>query len=180
MTETIILAFIVAKLKGHKIKPILKDWPIYIVFAVSILYIFIEAVLFIGYTGVVKYAVLYRVLYTAAFLGVIFKYELYKSTFAAAAFAAIGSMMNNFVIAANGGRMPVYPSLSYITGYVKPDYFTKVEGIHMLGTSAVNYKFLTDFIDLGYCILSVGDIFISMFAFIIICAAIKHCSLNCK
>ncbi|MGE5628322.1 MAG: DUF5317 family protein [Solirubrobacterales bacterium] len=178
MTETVILAFIAAKLKGYKIKPILKDWPIYIIFVVSAVYIFIEAALFKGYTEIVKYAVIYRVLYTAAFFGVIFKYELYKSTFIAVVFAAVGSELNNFVIEANGGKMPVYPSLSYITGYVNPEYFDKVKDVHILGTSAVNYKFLTDFIDLGYCILSVGDIFISMFAFIILYTAIKHKSIN--
>jgi hypothetical protein len=69
--------------------------------------------------------------------------------------------------------MPAFPTLSYLTGYVKQDVFTKVNDIHALGSSATKLKFLTDVIDIGYSIMSIGDVFIRVFAFIIIFSAIK-------
>ncbi|GAA0727765.1 hypothetical protein GCM10008905_25750 [Clostridium malenominatum] len=70
--------------------------------------------------------------------------------------------------------MPVFPTLSYLTGYATPDAFSKVDDIHVLGNSSTKLKFLTDIIDVGYSILSIGDIFIRVFVFIIIFNTIKH------
>ena len=64
--------------------------------------------------------------------------------------------------------MPVFPSLSYITGYAKPEGFGLVNDLHILGNSQTNLKILTDYIDLGYSILSIGDILIRIFVFLII------------
>lgn len=69
--------------------------------------------------------------------------------------------------------MPVFPTLSYVTGYLKPDVFAKVNDIHVFGNEETKYKILTDFIDLGYSILSIGDIFIRAFVFIIVFNTIK-------
>jgi hypothetical protein len=83
-------------------------------------------------------------------------------------------MLNKFVIRANNGKMPVFPTLSYFTGYAKPDSFIKVNDIHVLGDSSTKFKFLTDIIDVGYSIMSIGDIFIRFFVFIIIFNTIKY------
>ena len=69
--------------------------------------------------------------------------------------------------------MPVYQSISYLTGRVTLEEYKMVNDIHILGTSETNLKFLTDFIDLGYTILSIGDIFMRVFVFLIIYGAIK-------
>ena len=47
------------------------------------------------------------------------------------------------------------------------------DGIHVLGNAETKMKFLTDFIDLGYTILSIGDLCIRVFVFIVIYNAIK-------
>lgn len=176
MIETVFLAFLAAKIKGYNIKPILKDWPIYLVLICGLIYIFLEVAVFLGHNSVIKFTTAYKMLFTASFFGIIIKYQLYKSAILGSAFALIGGALNNIAISANGGKMLVYPNLSYITGYISPDTFSKVNDIHALGGSVVKYKFLTDIIDVGYSILSIGDIFIRLFAFILIYSAIKHCS----
>lgn len=68
--------------------------------------------------------------------------------------------------------MPVYQSLSRLTGR-SLENFQGMNDIHILGDSQTKLKILTDFIDLGYTILSVGDIFIRVFVFIVIYSALK-------
>ena len=74
--------------------------------------------------------------------------------------------------------MPVFPNLSYWTGYANREAFSKVNDIHILGSATTKFKILTDVIDLGYCVLSIGDVFIRVFAFIIIFKAIEESNKN--
>lgn len=176
MIETILLALLFAKLRGYKIKPLFKDWPIYLVLSFALIYILLEIAVFSGNYSFVGFSAAYKILYLSAFLALIIKYGLYRNAIAGSIFVLLGGAMNDMAIAANNGKMPVFPTLSYITGYVSPDAFTKVNDIHVLGSSAVNFKFLTDIIDLGYSVLSIGDVFIRLFPFIIVFYAVKSCS----
>ena len=72
--------------------------------------------------------------------------------------------------------MPVFPTLSYLTGYSKLDAFSKVNDIHILGDETTKLKILTDIFDIGFSVLSIGDIFIRFYAFLIIYNVVK--SLN--
>lgn len=173
MIETILLALLLAKLKGYKIKPIFKDWPIYLVLVFALVYIVLEVAVFSGNYSVVRFTNVYKVLYLSAFIAMIIKYNLYKSAIVGSVFVFIGGALNSIAIAANGGKMPVFPTISYLTGYASADAFSKVNDIHVLGSSMVNYKFLTDVIDLGYTILSIGDVFIRILPFIIVFFAVK-------
>ena len=176
MIETILLALLFAKLRGYKIKPLFKDWPVYFVLLFALIYVVLEVSVFMGNYSVVRYTNIYKILYLSAFLAMIIKYNLYRSAIVGSAFVFIGGALNNIAMAANNGKMPVFPTLSYLTGYARPDAFSKVNDIHVLGNSMVAYKFLTDVIDLGYSVLSVGDVFIRLFVLIIIYYAAKSCS----
>lgn len=176
MIETILLALLFAKLGGYKIKPLFRDWPIYIVLAFALIYVVLEIAVFKGDYSVVRFTNVYKILYLSAFLAMIIKYDLYKNAVVGSVFVLMGGALNDLAIAANNGKMPVFPTLSYLTGYASPGAFSKVNDIHVLGNSAVNYKFLTDVIDLGYSILSVGDLFIRLFVVIIVFYAAKSCS----
>jgi hypothetical protein len=176
MIETIFLALLLAKLRGYKIIPLFKDWPIYPVIAFAMIYILLEIAVFNGNYSVVGFSTAYKILYLSAFLAMIIKYNLYRNAIVGSAFVLVGGVMNDVAIAVNNGKMPVFPTLSYLTGYASADAFSKVNDIHVLGSSAVNYKFLTDIIDLGYSILSVGDLFIRMLPFIIVFYAVKSCN----
>ena len=59
--------------------------------------------------------------------------------------------------------MPVYPTLSYLTGYVTPESFGSIDSLHILGNAETKLKVLTDYIDYGYSILSIGDVIIHLF-----------------
>lgn len=174
MIETVLLALFVAKMKGYKLKPLFKDWAVYPSLMFTLFYLFLNITIFLGFYGFIKHTGLLETLYVLTFLTLIFKYELYKSALVGSICIFIGSSLNKLAMLVNGGKMPVFPTLSYITGYVKPDSFSKVNDIHILGSSETKLKVLTDYFDLGYSILSIGDIFIRLFTFIIIYNSIKY------
>ncbi|EJP6472625.1 hypothetical protein FDG09_13015 [Clostridium sporogenes] len=174
MLETIILALIVAKLKGYKIKPIFKSWHIYPVLVIEFIYLIIQINIFLENYSIIQHIKILETIYICSYLFIIIKYEQYISAVIGSIFISIGGMLNKFVIRANNGKMPVFPTLSYFTGYAKPDSFIKVNDIHILGDSSTKFKFLTDIIDVGYSVMSIGDIFIRLFVFIVIFNTIKH------
>ena len=173
MIEPIFLAIIYSKIKGYKITPLFRNWAIYPLFAFVIIYIILEAMLFNGNYTFIKYASTFHYLYLLTFLILIVKYKLNISAIIGSIFIFIGTILNKIVISANNGKMPVFPTLSYLTGYAKPDSFIRVNDIHILGNGVTKLKFLTDIIDVGYSVMSIGDICIRVFAFIIIINTIK-------
>jgi len=173
MIEPLLLALIFAKIKGYKLKPLFKDWAMCPLLAFIIMYIILEVMVFQGNYTFIKYASTFHYIYLLTFLVLIIKYKLNVSAIIGSIFILIGSVLNNIVIAANNGKMPVFPTLSYLTGYAKPDSFMKTNDIHILGSQVTKLKFLTDIFDVGYCVMSIGDIFIRVFAFIIIFNTIK-------
>lgn len=174
MIEVILITFLIAKIKGYKLKPLFKSWPIYPILAYELIYIFLQATIFLGNYSFVKYASIIKSFYLYLFLIPIIKYKKYYSAIIGCVFIFIGSNLNNIAIKANNGKMPVFPTLSYWTGYVKEDSFTRINDIHILGGSGTKFKFLTDVVDIGYSILSIGDIFIRLFVFIVIFNVIKE------
>lgn len=174
MIEVILVALLVAKIKGYNLKPFFKSWAMYPIFIYEMLYIFLQATIFLGDYRFVEYASLIKSIYLSLYLIPIIKYKKYYSSIIGCIFIFIGSTLNNTVIKANNGSMPVFPTLSYWTGYVKEDSFSKVNDLHVLGNSEIKLKSLSDIIDIGYSILSIGDIFIRCFVFIIIFNVIKE------
>jgi hypothetical protein len=173
MIEPMIIALILAKVKGYKIKPLFKAWAIYPLLTFLVMYIVLEIMLFVGNYTFIKYSGIFHYIYLLTFLVLIIKYKLNISAIIGSIFILVGSALNNFVIAANNGKMPVFPTLSYLTGYAKPDSFMRVNDIHIRGSNITKIKFLTDVIDVGYCVMSIGDICIRVFVFIIIFNTIK-------
>ncbi len=173
MLETILIALIVCKIKGYKIKPLFKSWTIYPVIFMEMISIIMQVNLFMGNYEFIKYAEILKIIYICSYLPMVFKYSQYISAIIGSISIVIGGVLNDIAIKTNGGMMPVFPNLSYITGYVKPDSFAKANDIHMLGNADTNFKFLTDIFDLGYSVLSIGDIFIRFYVFIIIFNVVK-------
>ena len=173
MIEPIILAVFFAKIKGYKVRLLFKTWAIYPMLAFVLMYVILEVMLFHGNYTFIKYASTFHYFYLLTFLILIIKYKLNVSAIIGSIFIFIGTALNNIAIKANNGNMPVFPTLSYLTGYAKPDSFMKVNDIHILGSEVTKLKFLTDIIDVGYSVMSIGDICIRVFAFIIIFNTIK-------
>ena len=174
MAETIIIALIFSKIKGYKIKALFRTWAIYPVIFMELIYIVIQINLFNENYEVIKYVGIFKTLYLCSYLPLVFKYEQYISAIIGTIFVFIGGILNDIAMAANNGMMPVFPKLSYITGYATIESFSKVNDIHILGNSQTKLKFLTDIFDIGYSILSLGDIFIRFYVFIIIFKTIKY------
>jgi hypothetical protein len=181
MVETILLAFLVAKLRKYRLTPLFKEWTIYPVFAFALIYVYLDYTIFKGDYSLVRYSTLFRILYYGMFSILILKHKQYRAGFIAFVLIMSGGILNNIVMKANGGKMPVFPSLSYITGYIKPDSFdnmAKHDSIHMLGSSSTRLAFLSDKIDLGYTIMSAGDVLMHLMAFVIIFGVIKHLNIS--
>ncbi|MGL4570785.1 MAG: DUF5317 family protein [Clostridium sp.] len=173
MLETVIIALLFCKIKGYKIAPLFKNYAIYIPLFIEVLYIIIQINIFKGNYAVIQYAKTLKIVYILSYLPLVYKYRQYGSAIIGSISMLIGGLLNDIAIKANGGFMPVFPKLSYLTGYASLDSFSKVNDIHILGDGNVKLKFLTDIFDLGYSVLSIGDIFIRFYVFIIIYSSIK-------
>lgn len=180
MIETIMLSIIIAKVKSYDIKKILKCYSLYPIIIFEVIHLILQFQIISGNYSNVALARSYKTIYMYLFLIPIFKYKEYIQGFVGSLFIFLGTFLNNLVIYYNGGRMPVFPSISYYTGYVNLDSLTAFNSIYSLGNSTVKFKMLSDCIDLGYTILSIGDILIRVFVFIIIFNTIKEINTNKK
>jgi len=105
-------------------------------------------------------------------------YKLYKPGIIGSILICCGTILNRFVMNQNGGKMPVYASISKLTGYYDPSAIQNVDNIHIIGSETTKYKFLTDIFDTGFSILSLGDILIHSFITIVIYYVIKEVNIN--
>lgn len=176
MIETILISLIFCKIKKLKIKPLFKSWAIYPVLFMEVVYFIVQANIFMENYEVIKYASVLKTIYLCSYLPLVFIFRQYIVAIIGSIFVIIGGILNDIAIAANNGFMPVFPTLSYLTGYAKLDAFSKVNDIHILGDETTKLKILTDIFDIGFSVLSIGDIFIRFYAFLIIYNVVK--SLN--
>lgn len=169
----ILLAFLIARMKGYSIKPVLRDRSLYPLFVAEILYLMLQTSVFLGYYRFIPYAGTFKTLYLYTLIVPIMVHRLYKAGFLGSIMLTVGSFLNRFVMSQNGGKMPVYATLSKYTGYFDEKVLGTIDQVHILGTEQTKYKILTDFIDVGYSILSIGDILIHAFIFIVVFDTIK-------
>lgn len=168
MIVEILLVCLFARLKHYKVRYLFKSrafYPVLIIQLMLVVFqfsIFFDTYVFIRFVPISEPAVIF------SFLFGIFLYRLYKPAMLGSASILFGTGLNKFVIAQNGGHMPVFPSLSYVTGYLTPGMFGSMDSLHILGGADTKFKFLTDYIDYGYSILSPGDVFIHLFACIML------------
>lgn len=178
MIETILISFIFCKIKGFKLKPLFKNWAIYPVLFMELIYFIVQANIFMENYSVINYVGILKTLYLCSYLPLIFTYRQYIAAIVGSIFVIIGGILNDIAISANNGFMPVFPTLSFLTGYAKIDAFNKVNDIHILGDSTTKLKLLTDIFDIGYSVLSIGDIFIRVYVFLVIYNAVKYLNIS--
>jgi hypothetical protein len=105
--------------------------------------------------------------------------QIFAPTLVGAGLTLAGTLMNRAVINANDGKMPVYPTLSKLIGYYKEGQLDgSVDNLHILMDEASKLPFLADYIDLGVCVLSPGDVLIHSFASIVIYFTVKAVNKN--
>lgn len=173
MIETVLLVIIFARIRGIRISDIFRSWELYPVFVCAIAYVVLQIGIFSGHYNFIIFANIYRVVYSAAVFFLIYRFKIYKPSYIAIGFMFLGMILNQVVMHANKGKMPVFPTLTLKTGYITPDKISSIDGIHVLGDSATKLKFLSDIIDIGYCIMSVGDIMVRVFLFIVLFYSFK-------
>lgn len=162
------VALLVAKLKKQRVSVLLRAWALYPFFAAELLYIVCQISVLTGHYWAIPYASLFKAFFLLPLLLPIVVYRLYLPSLAGSACVLLGSGMNRLVIAQNGGKMPVFPTLSRLTGYFNESAMLQYDALHTLGNAETKFKFLADYIDLGYSILSLGDILIRVFIFLIV------------
>ncbi len=176
MIVEILFVCLFARLKHYKVRYLFRSWTFYPVLIVQLMLVvfqfsvFLDTYFFIRFVPMSEPAVIF------SFLLGIFRYRLYKPAMLGSASIIFGTGLNKFVIAQNGGHMPVFPSLSYLTGYLTPEMFGSIDSLHVLGGADTKFKLLTDYIDYGYSILSPGDVFIHLFACIMLYSMIAAVS----
>ncbi|AFA47369.1 DUF5317 family protein [Acetobacterium woodii] len=172
MIITFIVAIVFAKFRGGEIRFGLKSPALYPPICCEIGYLILQLLVMRGNYQVIGYADIFKKIYLLSFLFPIVYLKLYKPGLIGAVFVSVGTWLNNWVMQLNGGKMPVFPSLSYLTGYVKADTFQKINDIHILGNADTKMIIFSDIIDVGWSVLSIGDILIRVFAGIVIYSAI--------
>ena len=168
MTVTVLLTLLFARLRGYRLKPLLKAWWLYPVFAAELIGIFLQLQIFCGNYAFVEWYGYIKTGYMLLYVLPVVAYKVYKPALAGSGFILAGTLLNKAVMAANGGKMPVYPTLSRVTGYFNEAMFGEHSTIHVMGTADTRLKLLSDFIDTGYSVISIGDLLIRVFVVLVL------------
>lgn len=178
MLITALAAALLAKTKGYHLRPLFSSWTVYPVLIVQTILVFFQLSIFFHTYYFVRFAAAIQTAIILSFVFSAFVYQLYRPAVMGMIFVLTGSVLNRFVVLQNGGKMPVFPSLSYFTGYVTDKSFGAADTLHVLGGEATRFWFLSDYIDIGYSILSPGDLLIHLFTFLMLYYTIKAANLQ--
>ncbi len=176
-----IVPIIIAMIKRYKPSSIWKAWFIYPLFFVELVHLTFQISVMFGYFGFVRFSTAIQYAFNLSLLFPIIAYKLYRPALIGASGVVAGSMLNRIVIQANGGKMPVFPTLSRLTGFYEDGLLERgIDNLHVLMTGDTKLNFLGDYFDLGFSIMSIGDLLIHAFISIIIFYTIKQCFLKDK
>lgn len=165
----IIFGILLAKGKGNSVLVSLKKFDLYPLFFVEAVYIALQAVTLSGNYALLKYAGILQAGFILSLLPAIVRRKLAAPACAGACCVIFGTVLNKIAMQANGGKMPVYPTISRWTGYYKDGILEQgLDSVHTLLTSSSRLPFLADFIDTGFSIMSIGDLLIHSFVTIIV------------
>jgi hypothetical protein len=175
----ILIALLVAKIKRYRILYIFTTCDLYPLFLVELVYLFFQVNVFFDNYSYVQYAKQIQIAYILVLLVPIVRRRLYSQALIGSGMVAIGSLLNHIVIAANDGHMPVLPTLSQLTHYYRDDaLFQGIDNFHILMTDATKMNILGDYIDIGYSIMSIGDLLIHSFVLVIVYYTVESINKN--
>ena len=171
----IAFAAALAKLRGFRIKPMFRERSLIPMLIAEIVFWVFQICAWCGEYRFVPYATRLQTIYILTLLWPILKFRLYNHAVFGALMVAAGTFMNKAVMNANGGRMPVYPTVSRLTGYFRDGAMeTAGDARHMLMSAETKLRFLGDYIDIGYSIMSPGDILIHGFVTVVVYGVIRE------
>ena len=171
----ILVPFLIAYIKGYRIRSVLQLWDLYPFFLSCVCHSFFIINAWLGNHSFVRFSgALQWVMIATLVLPVLVRGIVYP-TFVGVGMTVVGTLMNEVVIRANGGKMPVYPTISKWIGYYKEGQLDgSIDQLHVLMDGSSRLAFLADYIDFGLCILSPGDLLIHAFASVIIYYTLKN------
>ncbi len=172
----ILIPFILARIKGYRVLELFKVVDIYPLFGVCACHAFFIFNAWCGNHSYVRFANLLQFLLIFTLILPIIRRRITIPALVGAGLTMIGTIMNKIVISANDGMMPVYPTRSRMIGYYKTGQLEggTIDELHVIMDSSAKLRYLADYIDLGTCILSPGDLLVHSFASIIIFYTIKE------
>lgn len=182
MLESVLITFIIAKIKGFRIKPLFRTWYVYPFFAAACVSVVLQILLVTGHTAVIEYGKYAGIIVIASFLPVIIAYRKAftpPGIIVGILFAILGALLNNIVIRANSGKMPVFPSVSGLFG-ADISSLMGYKNLHVMGNSSTRLKLLSDIIDTGYVVYSIGDIFMFVLPAVVVYSAIRYSNASAR
>ena len=175
----IIIPLLAAHFKKYNIRCIIKAFDLYPLFILELVHIFFQLNALLGNYTYVRYAESLQYTFNLSLLIPIIYRGLYFPAIIGSGFVIVGSFCNKLVVAVNGGKMPVFATLSKLTGFYKEGILLQgIDRLHIQMTSDSSLPFLGDYIDLGFCIMSFGDILIHSFIAIIVYYTIKSINIT--
>ena len=170
----ILIPLALALARGYRIAPLFRVADMYPFFLMCAVHGFFVINAWLGNHAFVKFAEPMQYCMTLTLLLPVVRRRIITPTLIGAGGTIVGTVMNKIVIAANGGKMPVYPTLSKWIGYYKEGQLDgSIDDLHVLLDGTSKLPFLADYIDLGLCILSPGDVLIHAFASIVLYFTVK-------
>lgn len=169
----IILAILLAKMQKKKIGGILPDISLLPLWICEIIFWVFQICAWTGDYRFVPYAAMLQTAYILSLIWPILRFRLYIQAMCGATMVAVGSLLNRLVMHANAGQMPVYSTLSRLTGYFRIGAIeASGDARHVLMSASTHLNFLGDFIDIGFSIMSLGDLLIHGFVTLIVYSVI--------
>jgi len=188
--EFIVGAFLYTKYKKkYLLIPFLKSWVAWPPLLFMLSYIFFEISIWNGHYWILQYQQIYKPITLMSYIPLCVYFKLYENDnpkyqnnellktltspmIIATLFLTLGSELNRIVMYFNSGYMMTFASNSYWTGYIQPQFIT--DGLHKIGNPYTHLIPLCNQFDLGYSVLSLGDIMVRLFVFIILINSIKY------
>ena len=175
----VLIPLVIALIKGYRIRPVFRVPDLYPFFFTCVVHGFFVVNAWLGNHEFVKYAGPLQYIMILTLILPVVRRHIFGPTMVGVGFTLIGTLMNRIVINANNGKMPVYPTISKWIGYYKDGQLDgSIDDLHVLLDGSSKLPFLADYIDLGVCVLSPGDLLIHSFASIIVYYTVK--SLSCR
>jgi len=170
----------------YNIKKIFKHWSLYPSLLFVLFYLYLEYTMFTQNYYFLPYQYIIKTATLLSFFPLIITYKLFENPkyinndylsvltspmTIAGCCLLIGTFLNKLAMYYNDNQMPTYPSVTFWVGYIKPDGF--IDGVHVLGNAYSNMILLCNIWDLGFTVLSPGDVIIRFFPLIILFYSIK-------
>ena len=173
----ILLAIVIAKLRRYRIGVLLREpslipiWAIEIIFWLLQICIWRQDYRFIGLAGYLQTASILALLWP------ILKFRLYPQAIVGAVMVTVGSALNRIVMYVNDGMMPVVPSFSGFTKYYHEGALEVSQDVrHVIMSDTTKLNFLADYIDVGFSVISIGDVLVHLFTTVVIYCVIAKCN----